>query len=196
MTTRLPAPPRSSTLVHTLAFLMLVAPFGCDGPSSGSETDAEETSDSSESGDAGVCGQDFPVRPADDFAGDGESLTIRLDAGAPVDLPEGSRLSVVLWGYDERWADFEATQLRAHVEELASLPYELALAIPSAPHEQVPAPVEEAVYYLSVYVELDGDDQACAGDYGVDWDAQGGLNTFALPLAEGVDVPLKLLDPI
>ncbi|MCA9719315.1 MAG: hypothetical protein H6713_12480 [Myxococcales bacterium] len=164
--------PRVATLAGALA--LLVALPACD--------------------DSSGCEQAFPVLADDGFTGDGDVLSIRLDAGESVTLPAGSRLNVVLWGFDERSEDVEATQLRARVEEISSLPHELELALPTGPHEQIPATQEAAMYYLSVFVELDGDDEACAGDYGVDYDAQGGLNTFTLPLAERVDVPLTILE--
>lgn len=100
-------------------------------------------------------------------------LTLDLEADAPVNLDERSKIRVVVWGDDALIADEPPTTLVNEVLPLPSLDVNpsvtfeeedlLALDLSTGPNARLG-------YFLSFDIDADGDGRVCVGDYRQDFD--------------------------
>jgi len=117
--------------------------------------------------------------------------------------PEGialgpqSTLAITLYGFDSRVADAAATVIRTARIELAALPSDATITLPTDARERIaddtgPLAEGDASYYLVVDLDVDGDDMICPGDLNDDVDEIGifGSEGPGGPLA----MPMKVVD--
>ncbi len=91
-------------------------------------------------------------------------------------LTEESRLKIYLYGYNKWGADAPATLLRAYSEKISTMPSDFEFQFPNEDYKKIKyIPVEcpnEAGYYLVVYIDVNGDNKFCDGDFYQDYDKE------------------------
>ncbi len=99
---------------------------------------------------------------------------------------------VLLRGYDINDPSEMATIINVERFDVTELPTDLALENPDDPHlliEQglVEVSAEDARFYFTIYVDVDGDGQICPGDFGQDW-SRSQLSSFGVNLPDTLEL--------
>ncbi len=89
---------------------------------------------------------------------------------------EQSRAKIYLYGYNKWGADAPATLLREYTEKISNMPWDFEFKFPNKDYKKIEyIPVEcpvDAGYYLVLYIDINGDNKFCDGDFYQDYDIQ------------------------
>jgi|GEM_PF-1975070 len=105
--------------------------------------------------------------------------------GDTADLDGGGTAMVVLYGFDANIADQSADIVRRAEVPIEAFPLDVELEFADALDRIWGEPSsEDARFYFFAGVDLDDDGRICSGDLEKDYDAAGGVGTFAAAEAE------------
>ena len=105
---------------------------------------------------------------------DDNDYTVRLQSTPGVQASNATA-QITLFGFDRTVADGPATAVDQTFASISGIPADITLTWPSNPHTLIdvgfgPVDVSDGRYYLSVFVDIDGDGMICMGDYIQDFD--------------------------
>lgn len=98
---------------------------------------------------------------------DEDTLQITVTSDGYLDATD-STVRVTVYGYNIFMADVDATPILKFHKEIDSLPVEVNIPWPENAHELIDDPaysLDEAVFWVKVWVDTDNDGYSCADDY-------------------------------
>lgn len=85
-----------------------------------------------------------------------------------------ARIFLNLYGINTNIADVSATKIDSQTFYIEKTPFQYKITFPENAHTLIKNPVvktaDEAKYYYTFYIDINGDDKICKGDYRQDYD--------------------------